>query len=62
MKKTATIAAVIAGVAAFATFGFAAPKDYTFEAPGAKGKVVFSHAKHLDKLDEKCAECHTKIF
>ena len=36
------------------------PEDFTFD-DGAQGKVVFSHEKHLAKI-EKCTECHTKLF
>ena len=36
------------------------PADFAFP-DGAMGKVVFSHAEHLEK-GEKCTSCHTKIF
>jgi len=61
MKKLIVLALALVLTAAFAGLSFAAPKDYEF-AGGDQGKVTFSHAKHLEKLNNKCAECHPKVF
>jgi len=62
MKKILAVTMAMACLAVYATVGFAAPKDYDFTATGDKGKVVFSHAKHLEKLGNRCPECHPKTF
>jgi len=62
MKKMVLFALAIVLTAAFAGLSYAAPKDFEFTTTGDQGKVVFSHAKHLEKLNNKCAECHPKTF
>lgn len=66
-KSCAALAAVVALIGFFGavTAGKAfaqakGPADFAFDGKG-KGKVTFSHEKHLAK-GAKCTDCHTKIF
>jgi c(7)-type cytochrome triheme protein len=39
------------------------PRDVTFpQAKDSPGRVVFSHATHVDQAKPECTACHPKVF
>ena len=60
----ALLAAAVAGLLAASPVAaqIKSPPDFAFEqGKDSPGKVTFSHANHVQKL-EKCTACHVKVF